>query len=146
FTTYYSTKALPSGGPKVPNFHDIQMSNVRILGDGNVKLQGFAANTGGYFTPTAAYPTGYLPAHPLTMTMKDVVADDPSLISVIASDANLTLDNVNLPIFASAANQVVLNGEASEKAKPDQVLDCSQAFVDFPAIGASNPFGTHWAP
>ncbi|MBS0450825.1 MAG: endopolygalacturonase [Proteobacteria bacterium] len=146
FSTYYSTKALPSGGPKVPNFHDIQMSNVRILGDGNVKLQGFAANTGGYFTPTAAYPTGYLPAHPLTMTMKDVVADDPSLISVIASDANLTLDNVNLPIFASSANQVVLNGEASEKAKPDQVLDCSQAFVDFPAIGASNPFGTHWAP
>src|ERR1700752_4605963 len=25
FTPYYSTKALPSGGPKVPNFHDIQM-------------------------------------------------------------------------------------------------------------------------
>ena len=76
----------------------------------------------------------------------DVVADDPSLISATASNASLTLDGVNLPIFASTANQVVLNGEANEKAKPDQVLDCSQAFVDFPAIGASNPFGTHWAP
>lgn len=146
FTPYYSTKALPAGGPKVPNFHDIELSNVRILGEGNVKLQGFAANTGGYFTPTTAYPTGYLPAYPLVMTMKDVVADTPSQIAVTASDANLTLDGVNLPIFASTANRIVLNGEATEKVKPDQVLDCSQAFVDFPAIGASNPFGTHWAP
>lgn len=146
FTPYYSTKALPSGGPKVPNFHDIQLSNVRILGEGNVKLQGFAANTGGYFTPTAAYPTGYLPGYPLVMSLKDVVADNPTQISVIASDANLTLDGVNLPIFASTANRIVLNGEATEKVKPDQILDCSQAFVDFPAIGASNPFGTHWAP
>lgn len=146
FTAYYSTKALPSGGPKVPNFHDIHLSNVRIMEGAAIKLQGFAANTGGYFTPSAAYPTGYLPAYPLGMTMTDVVADSPDQISTIASDANLTLDGVNLPIFASTANSVALNGEATQKVKPERVLDCSQAFVDFPAIGASNPFGTHWAP
>ncbi len=150
FTAYYSTKALPTANgvptPKVPNFHDITMSNVRIMGSAGVKLQGFAANTGGLFTPTPANPTGYLPAYPLGMTMTDVVADSPAQISVIASDANLTLNDVNLPFFASTANRVVLSGQANEKAKPDQVLDCSQAFVDFPAIGESNPFGTHWAP
>ncbi|MBB3176730.1 glycoside hydrolase family 28 protein [Variovorax sp. Sphag1AA] len=144
FTPYYSTKALSGGVPKVPNFHDITLSNVRILGESKVKLQGFAANTGGYFTPTAAYPTGYLPAYPLVMSMTQVAADDPSQISLISSDANLTLDTVNLPIQASTANRIVVNGEASLKVNVDKVLDCSQAFVDFPSIGASNPFGTHW--
>jgi len=146
FTPYYSTKALPSGGPKVPNFHDIQMSNVRIVGTSGVKLQGFEANTGGYFTPTAAYPTGYLPAYPLGMTMTNVAADDPTRISLIASDANLTLNNVNLPILPSTANRIAVTGQADPTIHPDKILDCSQAFVDFPAIGASNPFGTHWAP
>jgi polygalacturonase len=146
FTPYYSTKALPATGPKVPNFHDISLRNVRIMGSAMIKLQGFAAGTGGYFTPTPAVPTGYLPGHPLGMTMTDVLADDPALISVIASDANLTLSDVNLPIAASTANNIVVSGASARTEDPSKILDCSKAFVDFPAIGASNPFGTHAAP
>jgi hypothetical protein len=45
FTPYYSTKAVPidSGGaaaPLFPNFHDIHLDDVRILGASGVKLQG----------------------------------------------------------------------------------------------------------
>jgi capsule polysaccharide modification protein KpsS len=107
-----------------------------ILGTAGVKLQGFEANTGGYGEP----------AFPLVMSLTDVVADTPDGISTIASDANLTLHNVNLPVFASSANRVVVNGEAARNARPGNVLDCSKAFVDFPGIDQSNPFGSTWAP
>ncbi|WP_025102266.1 glycosyl hydrolase family 28 protein [Burkholderia sp. A1] len=136
FTPYYSTKALPAGGPLYPNFHDISISNVVISGTAGVKLQGFEANTGGYGEP----------AFPLVMTLSNVVADSPNSISVIASDARLTLQNVNLPIFASAANRVAVNGSATQDLGSSGVLDCSKAFVDFPGIDQSNPFGTTWAP
>ncbi|HEF4733551.1 glycosyl hydrolase family 28 protein [Burkholderia multivorans] len=136
FTPYYSTKAVPAGGPLYPNFHDISIANVAIFGEAGVKLQGFEANTGGYGEP----------AFPLAMTLTDVVADTPDSISVIASDANLTLRNVNLPIFASTANRVVVDGTATHNARPANVVDCSKAFVDFPGIDQSNPFGTTWAP
>ncbi len=136
FTPYYSTKAVPAGGPLYPNFHDISIANVVIMGTAGVKLQGFEANTGGYGEP----------AFPLVMSLTDVVADTPDGISTIASDANLTLHNVNLPVFASTANRVVVNGEATRNARPGNVLDCSKAFVDFPGIDQSNPFGSTWAP
>ena len=135
FTPYYSTKAVPAAGPLVPNFHDISMSNVRIMGSSGVKLQGFQANSGGY----------NLPAYPLGMTMTNVVADNPSGIAIIASDANLTISGVNLPIVASDANRVVVNGVATQAVDPTKVVDCSKAFVDFPAIGQSNLFGSRWA-
>lgn len=135
FTPYYSTKALPAAGPLVPNFHDITLNNVRILGTSAVKLQGFQANTGGF----------NLPAYPLGMNLTNVVADNPAAISIISSDANLTLSGVNLPILASAANRVVVNGTATQAVDPSNVLDCSKAFVDFPAIGQSNLFGSRWA-
>lgn len=137
FTPYYSTKALPATGPLYPNFHDITLNNVRILGDSKVKLQGFQANTGGFNNP----------AFPLVMSMTNVLADTPLDIASTVSDAKLTLSNVNLPIFASTAERVVLTGTTSLTANPtgEQVLDCSKAFVDFPAIGESNLFGSHWA-
>jgi polygalacturonase len=135
FTPYYSTKALPTAGPLVPNFHDITMSNIRIIGTSAVKLQGFAANTGGF----------NLPAYPLGMTMNNVVADTPTAITLISSDANLSISGVNLPIQPSAENKVVVNGVATWAVDGSKVLDCSRAFVDFPAIGQSNIFGTRWA-
>ena len=135
FTPYYSTKAVPKGGPLYPNFHDITLNNVRIIGGSKVKLQGFQANSGGYSEP----------AHPLVMTLNNVVADDPADISVIASDANLTLKGVNLPIFPSTENRVVLTGTVTKSIDPESVVDCSKAFVDFPAIGQSSIFGTTWA-
>ncbi|WP_438947506.1 glycoside hydrolase family 28 protein [Undibacterium luofuense] len=134
FTTYYSTRPLPATGPRVPNFHDIRMENVRIFGDTAVKLQGFQANTGGL----------NLPAFPLVMTMTNVVAENPSNVRITASDAQLTIKGVNLPVLASAENRVTVNGVATWAVDADKVLDCSKAFVDFPAIGQSNIFGSGW--
>ncbi|MDA0573792.1 glycoside hydrolase family 28 protein [Burkholderia gladioli] len=136
FTPYYSTKALPASGPLYPNFHDISISNVVITGSAGVKLQGFEANTGGFGEP----------AFPLVMKLTNVMADSPDNISVISSDAKLTLQNVNLPIFSSTANRVTVNGAANHALTSSGVLDCSKAFVDFPGIDQSNPFGTTWAP
>ena len=134
FTPYYSTKALPSAGPLIPNFHDIFLNNVSIQGATGATLRGFAANTGGFNNPP----------NPLVMTLTNVVTDSPASVDVISSDANLTLSNVNLPIFASSANRVVVNGAAMESSDPTAVLDCSKAYVDFPS--STSPFGTTWAP
>jgi polygalacturonase len=134
FTPYYSTKALPAGGPLYPNFHDITLDNVRIQGSSAVKLQGFQANTGGFNNPQ----------YPLGMTLNNVVADSPDSISVISSDANLTIKGVNLPLTATVDNRNVLSGVPTKAVDPAKVLDCSKAYVDFPAIGASNYFGSSW--
>lgn len=135
FTPYYSTKALPAAGPLFPNFHDITMENVRIQGKSAVKLQGFQANTGGYNNPQ----------YPLGMTMTNVVADAPDEITLTTSDANLTIKGVNLPLIATADNRNVINGVPTKAVDPSKVVDCSRAYVDFPAIGASNFFGSTWA-
>jgi polygalacturonase len=136
FTPYYSTRPLPAGGPLYPNFHDITMNNVRIMGNSGVKLQGFQANTGGFGEP----------AFPLVMSLNNVVADSPLGISMTSSDAILTIQGVNLPIVPSTANRITVNGTATLDVDPTKVVDCSMAFVDFPAIGASNLFGSHWGP
>jgi polygalacturonase len=134
FTPYYSTKALPSAGALFPNFHDITMENVRIQGKTAVKLQGFQANTGGFGNPQ----------YPLGMTMTNVVADSPDEITLTTSDANLTIKGVNLPLIATADNRNVINGVPTKAVDPTKVVDCSKAYVDFPAIGASNFFGSTW--
>jgi len=134
FTPYYSTKALPAAGPLFPNFHDITMENVRIQGKTAVKLQGFQANTGGFGNP----------AYPLGMTMTNVVADSPDEITLITSDANLVIKGVNLPLTATADNRNVISGTPTKAVDPSKVVDCSKAYVDFPAIGASNFFGSTW--
>jgi polygalacturonase len=134
FTPYYSTKALPAAGPLFPNFHDITMENVRIQGKTAVKLQGFQANTGGFGNP----------AYPLGMTMTNVVADTPEEITLTTSDANLTIKGVNLPLIATLENRNVITGVPTKAVDPSKVVDCSKAYVDFPAIGASNYFGSTW--
>lgn len=99
-----------------------------------VRSQGFEANTGGFNNP----------AHPLVMTLNNVVTDSPTSVDVISSDANLTLSGVNLPIFASTDRRIVVNGAATQTLDPANVLDCSKAFVDFPS--PTSPFGTTWPP
>ncbi|GGP24635.1 glycoside hydrolase family 28 protein [Silvimonas amylolytica] len=144
FTPYYSTKALPTilqNGVTYtkyldPNFHDITLNNVRIMGTSNAKLQGFAANTGGSGNAQL----------PLTMTLNNVVADNATAVTMSAmSDANLTIKGVNLPIFGSTSSNVTVNGQVTQAVDPSKVVDCSNAFVDFPAIGQSNLFGSTWA-
>ncbi|MFM0715413.1 glycosyl hydrolase family 28 protein [Paraburkholderia strydomiana] len=136
FTPYYSTKALPNPtSPLYPDFHDITLSNVHIIGTTSAIFEGFQANTGGI--AHAALPLG--------MTLTNVLADSPSNVAVTASDANLTLNNVNLPIFPSNANRVVLTGAASQSLSTAKAVDCSSAYVDFPGIGDSSPSGQTWA-
>jgi len=133
FTPYYSTKALPAAGPLIPNFHDIYLNNVRLQGhETTVKLMGFEANTGGFGNPQ----------YPLVMSLKNVVADDPSKISLISSDANLTLNGVNLPISADVARRIQVNGQSTLAVSPANVVDCSRAYVDFPTL--TSPNGTTW--
>jgi polygalacturonase len=134
FTPYYSTKALPTAGPLFPNFHDLYLTNVRIAGTTQVRLQGFEANSGGYPSP----------AHPLVMSLKNVVAESPDQISVLSSDAELSLSGVNLPIFASSEDRVAVDGTPTRAVDPSRVVDCSDAFVDFPSL--TSPGGTTWQP
>jgi hypothetical protein len=108
---------------------------VRIQGKTAVKLQGFQANTGGFGNPQ----------YPLVMNMNNVVADSPDDIALTTSDAKLTIKGVNLPLIATADNRNVLNGVPTKAVDPAKVVDCSKAYVDFPAIGASNYFGSSWA-
>lgn len=132
FTPYYSTKAISSGKVMIPNFHDIHLENVRLQGTTAVKLMGYAAD-----------PTGFgNPQYPLVMSLTNVVADTPSAISLIDSDATLTLSGVNLPILADTTNRVVVNGAATQAVDPSQVVDCSNAYVDFPS--GTSPAGTTW--
>ena len=132
FTPYYSTKALPASGPLYPNFHDIFASNISIQGATGVKLQGFEANTGGFGNPQ----------YPLVMTLTNVVTDTPNGVSLISSDANLTISGVNLPIVPSASARVTVNGTATQAVDASNVVDCSKAYVDFPTL--TNPSGTSW--
>jgi polygalacturonase len=132
FTPYYSTKALPSGGPLIPNFHDIFVSNVSIEGASNATLMGFEANTEGLSNP----------AYPLVMSLDNVVTDQPESFDVISSDAQLTLRGVNLPILPNPAARVVVDGQATQAIDPNKVVDCSYAFVDFPTL--TSPAGTSW--
>ena len=120
--------------PLFPNFHDIHLTNVRILGATNVKLQGLQAMSGGYNNLQ----------NPLVIFLNDVVADDPTAINLISSDANITLHAVNLPILPSDANRVTVSGTPTQAVDPSKVVDCTWAFVDFPS--PTSPSGTTWNP
>ncbi len=134
FTPYYSSKALSGSGPLYPNFHDIHLNNVSIEGNAGVTLQGFQASLNN-------------PQYPLTMSLNNVVAVTPSTIALIDSDADFTLTGLNnLPLLAAPDKRVVLTGTTTEFLDPavvrSTVIDCSQAYVDFPAV--TSPTGTSW--
>ena len=140
YTPYYSTRPVPvssdtmTATPLFPNFHDIHLTNVRILGASNVKLQGLQEASGGYNNLQK----------PLVISLDDVVADDPSAINLISSDAEMTLDAVNLPILPSTQNRVTVKGTPTQAVDPSKVVDCTWAFVDFPS--PTSPNGTTWNP
>jgi polygalacturonase len=136
YTAYYSTKALPSAGPLIPNFHDIFLSNTVIIPGGggtNVRFQGFAANSGGFTNPQ----------YPLVMSLTNVVATDPTQVNIVeSSDADLTLQGVNLNITPAMGPRVDVNGMPTRAVDPSKIVDCSHAFVPFPS--ALSPSGTTW--
>lgn len=139
FTTYYSTKALGTSAPiqRIPDFHDIHLKNVRIMGESKAYLVGFEAGT--TTDPATGLPNVQFP---LGMWLTDVVADSPDHVTIISSDAELTLAGVNLPIVPSQEARVVVHGAASRAVDPDQVVDCSRAFMDFPSL--TSPAGASW--
>lgn len=132
FTTYYSTKSLPSAGPLIPNFHDITINNMLIEGSSKLRFEGFQANTGGFNNP----------AYPLVMTLNNVVAAKPASMSILASDAKLTLMGTNLPLIADDQRRVEVTGLATQAVDASKFIDCSKAYVDFPAL--TSPNGTGW--
>ena len=135
FTPYYSTRALPAGGPLIPNFHDIYMSNVVIdpgSGGTTVRLQGFQENTGGFQNPQ----------YPLVMTMENVVTTNPAGVNIIASDTDLTLRGVNLNIFPYAGPRMIVNGTPTQAVNANKVVDCSRAYVPYPS--SLSPWGAQW--
>lgn len=135
FTPYYSTRPLPAGGPLIPNFHDIFMSNV-VIDPGSagttVRLQGFQENTGGFQNPQ----------YPLVMSLENVVATDPAKVNIIASDTDLTLRGVNLYVFPSSGPRMEVAGTPTQAVEPGKVVDCSRAFVPFPSN--LSPNGASW--
>jgi len=131
FTPYYSTRPI-AGSPQVPIFHDIFIKDMVMQGRTNLRFEGFAANTGGF----------NLPAYPLGLSLQNVVSTTPDEINVTASEANLTLRGVNLPILPSEADHVVLKGAPTQAVDPSLVVDCRHAFVDFPST--TSPFGAGW--
>jgi polygalacturonase len=135
FTPYYSTRVLPTGGPLIPNFHDIYLSNIWIDpgSDGTtVRLEGFQENTGGFQNPP----------YPLVMSLENVVATDPKKVNLIASDTSLTLRGVNLYIFPTIGPRMVVNGAPTQAVDPSKVVDCRYAFVPFPS--RLSPKGATW--
>jgi polygalacturonase len=140
FTPYYSTRPVPVNSdtnnptPLFPNFHDIHLTDVRILGATNVKLQGLQAASGGYTNPE----------NPLVISLDDVVADDPGAINLITTDATISVHAVNLPILRSSENRVSVIGTPTLAVDPSKVVDCGWAFVDFPS--STSPAGTTWGP
>ena len=98
---------------------------------------GFAAGSG-----NVVVNGDLLPQYPLVMSLDHVVADDPTKIALISSDANLTVKATNLPILPSADARVTVTGAATRAVEPDQAVDCSRAFVDFPTL--TSPNGKSW--
>jgi polygalacturonase len=131
FTPYYSIKA---GTGLIPNFHDIHLNNISLSGVTGVKLQGFQAGANN-------------PQYPLVMTLNNVVTDSPEDITLIDSDADLTLTGLNdLPLVTAPDKRVVVTGTTQEFLDPDlvnqTVVNCSQAYTDFPTL--TTPTGSSW--
>lgn len=132
FTPYYGTRAIPAVGPLIPNFHDIYLNNVSIQGATTVRLQGYKGVQG----------NPRMPATPLAISLTNVATALPEKINVIASDANIVLNNVNLPVFSSAERRIVVKGTAHRDISVADQIDCSKAFPDFPSL--TSPAGTTW--
>jgi hypothetical protein len=76
------------------------------------------------------------------MSLTNVVATDPTLVNIISSDADLTLQGVNLALFPTIGPRVNITGAPTQAVDPKKVVDCSNAYVPFPS--PLNPNGTTW--
>lgn len=104
FNPFYTSGAT---GTLIPDFQNITLSNVHILGGGKVRLQGYDA------------------ARPLTMTMDNVVFDGTPTIT--ASQAAFTLGPKPVTLTPSGTGVTVTNN-VTETVAP---RDCTNAWVAF---------------
>jgi polygalacturonase len=104
FNPFYSSGAT---GTSIPDFRNITLTNVHVLGGGALRLSGYDAD------------------HPLTLTMDNVVFDTSPTIS--ASDAVITLGPGPVNILPSG-NGVTVTDNVTGAAVP---RDCSNAWVPF---------------
>ena len=104
FNPFYTSGAT---GTLIPDFQDITLTNVHVLGGGTLRL------------------SGYDSSHPLTLTMDNVVFDAPPTIN--ASNAVITLGPNPVNIAPTGAG-VTVTDNVTAAAPP---RDCSSAWVPF---------------
>ncbi len=104
FNPFYTSGAT---GTLIPDFQDITLTNVHVVGGGSVRLSGYDAS------------------HPLTLAMDNVVFDTPPTIN--ASNAAITLGPGPVSILP-AGTGVTVTGNVTGAAAP---RDCTAAWVPF---------------
>jgi polygalacturonase len=104
FNPYYTSGAT---GTLIPDFQDITLTNVHVLGGGSLRLSGYDAS------------------HPLTLAMDNVVFDTPPTIN--ASSAMITLGPNPVSILPTGTG-VTVTDNVTAAAAP---RDCSSAWVPF---------------
>jgi len=104
FNPFYTSGAT---GNSIPDFQDIRLTNVHVLGGGSLRLSGYDAG------------------HPLTLTMDNVVFDSQPIIT--ASDAVIGL-GPNPVSISPTGTGVTVNQNVTGASPP---RDCSSAWVPF---------------
>jgi polygalacturonase len=99
---YYSS----STGTQIPDFRDVLIKNVHVLGGGRVRLKGYDA------------------AHPLSVTLDNVVFDDLAATTIDAADAQITLGPGPVNLAPSGTN-VTVTDQVTGTAAP---RDCTDAW------------------
>ena len=104
FNPFYTSGAT---GTLIPDFRDVMLTNVHVLGGGALRLSGYDAS------------------HPLTLAMDNVVFD--TLPTLNASNAAITLGPNPVSILPTGTG-VTVSDQITSAAAP---LDCSNAWVPF---------------
>jgi polygalacturonase len=113
--THYTASAKTTGD-MIPEFRDIRLKDVRVIGGGKVILDGYDAS------------------RPLAMTWDNVSFDDPSKIKVSASFARITRGPGPTNLAITGEN-VQVTGATSEA----PANSCAGKFVPMPRTGIAAP-------
>jgi polygalacturonase len=97
---------------KLPHFTGIRFNNISIAGGGKITLDGLDA------------------AHPIDLTLHNVVIDQPQIYKYVEDNAILHLDGSNLPV--SGENVTATNTQATVSITVSAAASCAARFVPFP--------------
>jgi polygalacturonase len=104
FNPFYTSGAT---GTLIPDFQNITLTNVHVLGGGSLRISGYDAS------------------HPLTLAMDNVVFDTPPTIN--ASNATITLGPSPVSILPAGTGVTVIDQVTAATAP----RDCSNAWIPF---------------